>query len=132
MEQNFISFCGNSKVKMLYYGRCRLSNSQFDIAEPTASRYLQTLKQRGDPQKAKRWQAFLHNHRKVIAAMDFFTVPTMNFRVLYCFFVIKHSRRRILGPYHERLGRAATARHVMLRPVVIHFLSLWPALERLE
>src|SRR5258705_4011354 len=28
--------------------------------------------------------------------MDFFTVPTINFGVLYCFFVISHGRRRIL------------------------------------
>jgi putative transposase len=68
----------------------------FDISEPTVSRYLQTMKRRGDPQKVKRWQAFLHNHREVIAAMDFFTVPTLSFRVLYCFFVIEHGRRRIL------------------------------------
>jgi transposase InsO family protein len=28
--------------------------------------------------------------------MDFFTVPTLNFGILYCFFVITHDRRRIL------------------------------------
>src|SRR4051794_24598331 len=28
--------------------------------------------------------------------MDFFTVPTLTFGVLYCFFVIAHDRRRIL------------------------------------
>ena len=28
--------------------------------------------------------------------MDFFTVPTISFRVLYCFFIIRHDRRRIL------------------------------------
>jgi putative transposase len=28
--------------------------------------------------------------------MDFFTVPTLTFRLLYCFFVIHHSRREIL------------------------------------
>src|SRR5260221_358071 len=28
--------------------------------------------------------------------MDFFTVPTITFGVLYCFFVISHDRRRIL------------------------------------
>lgn len=28
--------------------------------------------------------------------MDFFTVPTATFRVLYCFFVISHDRRQIL------------------------------------
>lgn len=28
--------------------------------------------------------------------MDFFTVPTVTFNLLYCFFVISHDRRRIL------------------------------------
>jgi transposase InsO family protein len=28
--------------------------------------------------------------------MDFFTVPTVTFKLLYCFFVISHDRRRIL------------------------------------
>jgi hypothetical protein len=28
--------------------------------------------------------------------MDFFTVPTLTFGVLYCFFVIGHDRRKIL------------------------------------
>jgi transposase InsO family protein len=49
-----------------------------------------------DPDPAKRWLAFLRNHREAIAAMDFFTVPTITFGVLYCFFVISHDRRRIL------------------------------------
>jgi transposase InsO family protein len=31
-----------------------------------------------------------------IVALDFFTVPSATFRVLYCFFVIEHGRRRIL------------------------------------
>src|SRR2546421_1282709 len=31
-----------------------------------------------------------------IAAMDLFTVPTITFGALYCFFVISHDRRRIL------------------------------------
>src|SRR4029453_10458329 len=35
------------------------------------------------------------NHREAIAAMDFFTVPTITFGVLYCFFVIGHERRKI-------------------------------------
>jgi transposase InsO family protein len=32
----------------------------------------------------------------VIVALDFFTVPTVTFRLLYCFFVIEHGRRKIL------------------------------------
>jgi hypothetical protein len=39
---------------------------------------------------------FLRNHREAIAAMDFFTVPTLTFGVLYGFFVIDHDRRKIL------------------------------------
>jgi len=49
-----------------------------------------------DPDPVKRWLAFLRNHREAIAAMDFFPVPTINFGVLYCFFVIAHDRRRVL------------------------------------
>ncbi len=49
-----------------------------------------------NPELAKRWLTFLRNHREAIAAMDFFTVPTLTFNVLYCFFVISHDRRRIL------------------------------------
>ena len=45
----------------------------------------------------RRWLAFLRNHREVTAAMDFFTVPTSTFQVLYYgFFVIAHDRRRTL------------------------------------
>jgi len=68
----------------------------YEISEPTVSRYLRRLKHHRDGGKAKRWSAFLNNHREVIAAFDFFTVPTLTFHVLYCLFVIEHGRRRIL------------------------------------
>jgi putative transposase len=68
----------------------------FDISEPTVSRYLHRLKRQPDKAKVQRCLAFLQNHREVMAAFDFFTVPTLNFRVLYCFFLIEHHRRRIL------------------------------------
>lgn len=65
-----------------------------EVSERTVSRYLGRVGRKGDTRKL--WLTFLRNHREVIAAMDFFTVPTATFRVLYCFFVISHSRRRIL------------------------------------
>ena len=68
----------------------------FEISEPTVSRYLQRLKRIPEGSKASQWLAFLNNHREVIAAFDFFTVPTLCFRTLYCFFAIEHHRRRIL------------------------------------
>ena len=58
------------------------------------SRYLRAVQRRGDP--GKKWLTFLRNHREAIVALDFFTVPTVSFRVLYCLFVIEHTRRRIL------------------------------------
>jgi len=66
----------------------------FEVSEPTVARYLHRLRRRGDP--AKQWLAFLANHREAIVAFDFFTVPTLTFQLLYCFFVIEHGRRRIL------------------------------------
>ncbi len=66
----------------------------FVLSERSVSRYLRAVQRRGDP--GKRWLAFLRNHREAIVAMDFFTVPTVSFRVLYCLFVIEHARRRIL------------------------------------
>jgi hypothetical protein len=61
----------------------------FDVSERTVSRHLLRLY----PRELARnlWAAFLRNHR-----MDFFTLPTLTFRVLYCFFVIEHGRRTIL------------------------------------
>src|ERR1700682_975156 len=57
-----------------------------DISERTISRWMRRAPR--DPERAKRWLAFLRNHREAIAAMDFFTVPTITFGVLYCFFII--------------------------------------------
>src|SRR5262245_9009178 len=42
------------------------------------------------------WKTFLANHVNQIAAVDFFTTPTINFRVLYCFIVLLHGRRKIV------------------------------------
>ena len=66
----------------------------FDLWERTVLRWMRRAPR--NPEPAKRWAAFLSNHREAIAAMDFFTVPTLTFGVLYCFFVIAHDRRRIL------------------------------------
>jgi transposase InsO family protein len=65
-----------------------------EISERTVSRYIKRLSP--SDQKRNLWATFLRNHRGVIAAMDFFTVPTLTFRVIYCFFVIEHGGRKIL------------------------------------
>ena len=78
------------------------------VSERTVARYLRRILPRGNP--GKRWLEFLQNHREVIVAFDFFTVPTLTFRLLYCFFVIEHGRRRIL---HFNVTRHPSAEWVV-------------------
>ena len=82
----------------------------FDVSERTISRWMRKAPR--DPEPVKRWLAFLRNHREAIAAMDFFTVPTISFRVLYCFFIIRHDRRRIL---HFNVTKHPTSMWVVQR-----------------
>ena len=82
----------------------------FDLSEPTVSRWVRRAPRIPDP--TKHWLAFLRNHREAIAAMDFFTVPTLTFGVLYCFFIISHDRRRIL---HYNVTRNPQALWVALQ-----------------
>ena len=60
----------------------------------TISRYLPKGDAGGNPHQ--RWMTFLRNHRDLIAAMDFFVVPSVRFRLLYVWFALDHGRRRIL------------------------------------
>jgi putative transposase len=58
----------------------------FEVSEVTVSRWMRRSPR--DPEPARRWLTFLRNHREAIVAMDFFTVPTLTFNMLYCFFLI--------------------------------------------
>jgi transposase InsO family protein len=42
------------------------------------------------------WRTFLKNHSKQLVSLDFFTVPTVFFQVLYVFIVIQHHRRHLV------------------------------------
>jgi putative transposase len=86
-----------------------------DISERTVLRWMRKVPR--SPVSAKRWSTFLNNHREVIAEMDFFTVPTLTFGILHCFFVIAHDRRRIIhcNVTEQCLDLAAVARNIPLR-----------------
>jgi len=64
-----------------------------DIGERSVSRWMPP-KLRKPPSRT--WRTFLDNHVGSLASIDFFTVPTATFRVLYVFFVLAHDRRRVL------------------------------------
>jgi transposase InsO family protein len=42
------------------------------------------------------WKTFLRNHIDSMVSVDFLTVPTLTFQVLYVFIVLSHHRRRVL------------------------------------
>ncbi len=65
----------------------------FDISEATVSKYV--IRHRGPPSQT--WQTFLHNHAKETVSLDFFTVPTATFRILFVFVVLSNDRRQILN-----------------------------------
>jgi len=62
------------------------------ISERTVSRFMP--KNRKPPSQT--WRAFLNNHVQDLVSVDFFTVPTVSFRVLFVFVVLAHHRRRIV------------------------------------
>jgi hypothetical protein len=60
------------------------------VSQATVSQYM--LRPRRPPSQA--WRAFLMNHARDLIALDFFTVPTATFRVLFVLVVLSHGRRR--------------------------------------
>ncbi len=63
-----------------------------DVSGATVSKYM--IKRHEPPSQT--WRTFLENHAKEIIALDFFTVPTVTFRILFVLIILSHDRRRIL------------------------------------
>src|SRR5881296_1514251 len=65
------------------------------VSQATVSKYI--FRRRKPPSQT--WRAFLKNHEnhaKDLIALDFFTVPTATFRVLFVLVVLSHGRRRLV------------------------------------
>ena len=63
-----------------------------EVAQATVAKYAH----RPTRPPSQRWRAFLTNHASQLASMDFFTVPTATFRVLFVLVILSHDRRRIV------------------------------------
>jgi len=63
-----------------------------DVGETSVGKYM--VRHRRPPSQT--WRTFLENHVKTMVSVDFFTVPTIRFQILYVFLVLAHDRRRIL------------------------------------
>src|SRR5256712_3585894 len=51
---------------------------------------------RRSPSPSPPWRRFLEAHLTEIAAIDFFMVPTLTFRLLFGFIVLRHDRRELV------------------------------------
>jgi hypothetical protein len=64
----------------------------FSVAQSTVATYM--VKRRGSPSQG--WRAFLRNHAPDFAAMDLFVVPTIGFKLLYGFVIVRIHRRDLV------------------------------------
>jgi putative transposase len=62
-----------------------------EISQAAVSKYLG---RRSTP-PSQMWRTLLDNHLRTLVSVDFFTVPTVMFKVLFVFVVLAHDRRRV-------------------------------------
>jgi transposase InsO family protein len=62
------------------------------VSQATVSKYMP--RRRKPPSQT--WRTFLENHVRELVSVDFLTVPSAGFRVLFVFVALAHDRRRIL------------------------------------
>lgn len=65
----------------------------YKICESTVQRYLS---KKGKRNNGQNWKTFLKNHSKDIISIDFLTVPTINFKLMYVLVIIEHHRRKLI------------------------------------
>jgi transposase InsO family protein len=63
-----------------------------DLGQTSVAKYM--ARRRGGPSQG--WKTFLCNHADGIASIDLFVVPTLSFRLLYGFLILRHRRRQIM------------------------------------
>jgi putative transposase len=63
-----------------------------DISQATLAKYMV----RHVKPPSQTWRTFLENHCKELVSIDFCSVPTVTFRVLYVFLVLALDRRKVL------------------------------------
>ncbi len=64
----------------------------YDVSETTVDKYM--IRHRKPPSQT--WRTFLDNHLRDIVGVDFFTMPTATFRILFTFIILRHDRRRVV------------------------------------
>lgn len=63
-----------------------------EVSKSTVQKYKVSCRKPPSPT----WRAFLDNHLKDLVSIDFFTVPTVKFKVLFVLIVLAHHRRKVI------------------------------------
>jgi len=63
-----------------------------EVSQTTVSKYM--VRRPKPPSQS--WRAFLGNHIKQLVSIDFFVVPTIDFKLMFVFLVLAHERRRVI------------------------------------
>ena len=96
IELELLTLIRQMSMENLLWGAPRIHGELlklgFSVAQSTVATYM--VKRRGPPSQG--WRIFLRNHAPDIAAMDFFVVPTIGFRILYGFVIVRLHRRDLV------------------------------------
>jgi transposase InsO family protein len=65
----------------------------FQVAQSTVAKYM-VKSGRG---RSQTWKTFLRNHAAGIGAMDFLVAPTVGFKLLFVFVILRHERPRLIS-----------------------------------
>jgi putative transposase len=65
----------------------------YEVAELTVAKYMG----HSSPRQSPTWRTFLGAHIGEIVAVDFFVVPTLTFRLLFGFLILRHNRRQLVN-----------------------------------
>ena len=88
----------------------RTAQAWVSVAQSTVAKYM--VKRRGPPSQG--WRTFLRTHAPDIAATDLFVVPTIGFKLLYGFVIVRIDRRELIwinvttNPTAEWIARQIT------------------------
>ena len=80
-----------------------------DLSQATVAKYMPRLAGCPGGPPSTTWGTFVRMHLAGTIAVDFLTVPTVTFDVLYVFFVLSLERRRVLHVNVTRQPHAAWA-----------------------
>ncbi len=86
-----------------------LAKLGYAVGKDAVAKYMPKPPGRPRRPPSQTWKTFLRNHLAGTIAIDFLTVPTVTFGIVYVFFVLSLERRRVLHVNVTRQPHAAWA-----------------------